>query len=456
MAQFARPTVSRDAAEAAARCPLCKVHLDPAVAVRYDPDHVSFKAVEALERTTAEVAKSFSSASAAALELPGNGRTVPWRIIEACQSKRRDDREYKGYYWRFLGCKDRILRVGEAVNQGIAIEQLDPETLEVIATFPSARKAKEKTGVDRGTIRRVLDRRGKATAAGGFFWRFQGDTHGPWPDPEPTNVKPVEQLDFETGDVLNSFVSIAEAKRAIGMKPNRACIRDVCDGKGRATAGGYFWRWKGSQNLPNHIMGVEKIVQIRKTKNGKVVKEFRTSREAQAYFGHQCCWSTVCRYCREKGYYKGYYWQYRMLKEPKRAEEKLVGKRLRVRQPPGEAVEWLEGKIYSFDPETLQFEIRYDCGTTERSRLRDLQYELKNDQGQKPVEQLDLRLRKSSLVTIPSQQLPLALVLEPVQRVLRQFARVDTVPHVGIFDATKDQMLCRRNLRANGEWNNFA
>jgi len=375
-----------------ASCPLCKIAILGSKGVKYDPSYVSFKAVEALKRTTAEVAHTFSSASAASLQSSMGGLVLPSCIVKACQSKQRDSRQYHGFYWRFQGCKDRILRVGESNKDGIAIEQVDPETGKIIETFSSTRKAFEMTNVSRCVIKRVLERRGKATT-GGFFWRFQGETHGPWPDPEPTNLNPVEQLDFETGDFLNSFESIAEAKRAFGMRPNSGCIRDVCVGKGRATAQGYFWRWKGSQALPNHMMGVQKIVQIRKTKTGKVVKEFRTSRDAQAYFGHPCCWSTLCRYCREKGYYNKYYWQYRVLKEPKSAEEEMVGKRLRVQQP-GNRDEWLEGKVEDFHSETGKHEILFDNGTMEQHKLEDIRYEWKNDQGQKPVEQLDLKTEK--------------------------------------------------------------
>lgn len=365
-------------------CPLCKVAVT-AELVKYDPGHVSFKAVQALDRATAEVVMTFSSASAASLESCGR---VPNILVTACQSKGRDDRECNGFYWRFQGSKARILRAGEAVNAGIPIEQVDLGTGEVVETFASSRKAFEKTKVSRCSIKRVLERRGKASA-GGYFWRFQGETHTPWRDPARANLNPVEQLDFETGDFLKSYVSIAEAKRAMGVRPNAGCIGDVCDGRGRATAYGYFWRWKGSQQLPNHMTGVQKIVQILRSENGEVIKEFRTSREAQAYLGHQCCWSTVCRYCREKGFFRGYYWQYRLLREPKRAEEVMVGKRLRVQQLGN--IEWLEGKIDAFYYETGEHTILYDNGSVERRKLEDTQYEWKNDQGQKPVEQLGLK-----------------------------------------------------------------
>ena len=366
-------------------CPLCKAHIS-GDRTKYDPDHASFKAVEALDRKTGDVVKSFSTASASSLKY---SRLVPSRIIEACQSKRRDDREHRGYYWRFQGSKDRILRVGEGVKDGIPIEQVSLETGEIIQIFASTRKADEKTGIGRGVIRRVLNKRGKADG-GGFFWRFQGETHGPWPDPKPTNLNPVEKLDFKTGDFLESYDSLADAKRAMGMQPNAHGIRKVCDGLGRATAKGFFWRWKGSKALPNHMMGAQKIIQIRTKKRGKVVKEFRNSKEAQLYFGYQCCWSTICRYCREKGFYNGYYWKYRMLTKRKSIDEEIIGRRLRVKQT-GNAHEWLEGKINAFDSDTGRHEILYDNGTIEHCKLSEIVYKWKNDQGQKAVEQLDLK-----------------------------------------------------------------
>lgn len=383
-------------AETARTCPLCMAAIDSLNQLtKYDAEHISFKAVEALHRTTAEVARTYTSAADAALELSkGRDRKLqPALILDACQAKRRDDREVLEYYWRFEGAKDRILRFGEGIKEGIAIEQVDLESGAIIKVFPSSRKATEKTGVSRCSIKRVLERRGKAHA-GGFFWRFQGETHGPWADPEPTNCNPVEQLDYETGDVLQSFNSVAEAKRAVGMKESASCIREVCDGLGRGTAKGYFWRWKGSSAMPNHLMGKEKVIQIRRTRGGPVFKEFRASRDAQAYFGHQCCWSTFCRYCREKGFYMGYYWQYRFLKERKSADEKVVRKRLRVQQQPkpgNDDGEWLEGKIQAYHLSTGEHEILYDCGTVSRHRLGDITFEWKNDQGQKPVEQLDLK-----------------------------------------------------------------
>ena len=84
----------------------------------------------------------------------------------------------------------------------------------------------------------------------------------------------------------------------------------------------------------------------------------------------------------------GYHWRYRVLRRPVSSDEALVGKRLRMKQGDGD---WLEGKIKSFRSDSGEHEIAFDCGKTERHCLENLEYEWKNDQGQKPIEQLDLQ-----------------------------------------------------------------
>jgi len=88
--------------EAVAVCPVCNAAVDDRLQ-KYKPDHKSFKAVEALLETTAEVAARYNSASAASLQSK-NGLS-PSRIIDACCSFRSDGctLTYQGYYWRFVG-----------------------------------------------------------------------------------------------------------------------------------------------------------------------------------------------------------------------------------------------------------------------------------------------------------------------------------------------------------------
>lgn len=60
----------------------------------------------------------------------------------------------------------------------------------------------------------------------------------------PSNIIPVEQLDKNTEEVINSFISASHAALAIiGDKAGCANILNVCKGK-RKTAYGYKWRFK--------------------------------------------------------------------------------------------------------------------------------------------------------------------------------------------------------------------
>lgn len=53
--------------------------------------------------------------------------------------------------------------------------------------------------------------------------------------------KPVQMIDIETNEVINTFASISEASRK--MKISIGNITAVCKGNGRKQAGGYFWRY---------------------------------------------------------------------------------------------------------------------------------------------------------------------------------------------------------------------
>jgi hypothetical protein len=342
---------------------------------------MSFRAVEKIHMYSGEVLDVFSSASVASRALKGSPQA--FRIVNACQSKRRDDREAGGFFWRFQGSKDRILVVGENINDGVPIEQINLETKRVMKLFSSSRLAAEQTGVSRCSIRRVLDRKGKANA-GGYFWRYAGEEHGPWKDPEPTNLNPVEKLCLQTGDVLEEFESLAAAKRAMNMAPNSGCIRDVCEGKGRKSSQGFFWRWTGSDKLPEDVVHSSKTVQMLRSKNGPVVKEFPSATLAAQKLGIDM--SGVARWCRNQSKERGFWWRYNITKLDISEEEKVVGKRLRVRHGPDNT--WYDGRVEKFDRESKKHVIVYDSGKTEKVILGQIVFELKSDQGQKPIEKL--------------------------------------------------------------------
>eukprot|EP00961_Rhodomonas_salina_P145416 1956914-Rhodomonas_salina.1 len=101
--------------------------------------------------------------------------------------------------------------------------------------FKSMREASAKTKVARVAIKMVCEGKGIDPDAGGFFWRgeptpfndgpscgftrvarFKGDPQLPWATRTNAQFKPVEQLSFETNEVIAEFVSVAEAKKIHG------------------------------------------------------------------------------------------------------------------------------------------------------------------------------------------------------------------------------------------------
>jgi hypothetical protein len=63
--------------------------------------------------------------------------------------------------------------------------------------------------------------------------------------------RPVLQIDIKTGETINEYPSIVEAAKAIGCK-NPSNIGGCCSGRyGRKTIGGYKWKYKESEVMPN-------------------------------------------------------------------------------------------------------------------------------------------------------------------------------------------------------------
>lgn len=63
--------------------------------------------------------------------------------------------------------------------------------------------------------------------------------------------KTVLQIDIKTNEVINEYPSIVEAAKAIGCK-NPSNIGGCCRGRyGRKTIGGYKWKYKESEVMPN-------------------------------------------------------------------------------------------------------------------------------------------------------------------------------------------------------------
>ena len=101
-----------------------------------------------------------------------------------------------------------------------AVEQLDPVSGEVIESFKSVSEASRETGILDSSISLAV--KGKTRHAGTYLWREKGDKaipslfEGP-PSPGTNNAIPIEQLDPLTGDVIQSFKTLREASRQIGI-----------------------------------------------------------------------------------------------------------------------------------------------------------------------------------------------------------------------------------------------
>ena len=111
------------------------------------------------------------------------------------------------------------------------------------------------------------------------------------------------QICVETGKVLAEFQSQTEAGKSVG---GSSSINSVCNGHCH-TAGGYFWRFKGSDRLPGEEhrrvyrkwlkqrrdqrsvrgprVGRTKTVEQVCKKTGAVVAEFESPAEAAGSFG---------------------------------------------------------------------------------------------------------------------------------------------------------------------------
>lgn len=192
---------------------------------------------------TGAVKAVFPSASSASRRFPA---TRANRILQICEGARKGLRSEGGFGWRFVGSSSVQLLYGERRCDGRAVEQLDLPTGQVMREFKSMREASAKTKVARVAIKMVCEGKGIDPDAGGFFWRFKGDPQLPWATRTNAQFKPVEQLSFETNEVIAEFVSVAEAKKIHGKGVS---IQQVCN-DGFVSAAGYFWRWKGSPNTP--------------------------------------------------------------------------------------------------------------------------------------------------------------------------------------------------------------
>lgn len=127
---------------------------------------------------------------------------------------------------------------------GKPMQQIDLGTLSVIQSFPSASNAAIKVFNDKSKSRNILaccEHRQKT--AYGYGWIYEGDKI-----PQNLSInekyKRVVQKDKDSKEILNIFVSGAEAARSIGKGNSAASvILKVCKNPQLKTAYGYIWEY---------------------------------------------------------------------------------------------------------------------------------------------------------------------------------------------------------------------
>jgi hypothetical protein len=251
------------------------------------------KTVEQMDLKTGNVIYEYPSIRVAS-RLSGVHSNTIHRVLQGVGNP-----DAGGYFWRFKG-DERHPGSNRKLESMRAVEQLCLETGNVLASYECSADAKRALDIpkDSKCIKSVCD--GKGYTAHGFFWRWRGACNLPRVYKRSTG-RPVEQLCIDSGKVLASFESQSDAKRAIGVPSDSSCIKSECDGKGY-TAHGYFWR-----NLPrtNRMgMGRKSVYLREESRVGPIVRLFESATEAGTALKFDI--SSVCRWCREKAFKKGF------------------------------------------------------------------------------------------------------------------------------------------------------
>ena len=219
--------------------------------------------------------------------------------IGKCCNDRKGNFSAGGFGWRFEGSKPQP-------GRRKPVQQLCLDTGAIIATFASMTEAAVANGIDSGSIGKCCNGCMGVLSAGGFGWRFQGSDRLP-SKPKLTLCKPVQQLCLETGAVIATFVSMTEAAEATGI--DKGSIGRCCnESKGSFSAGGFGWRFEGSDRLPSKPKwALCKPVQQLCLDTGAVIATHNSATEAAEAFGIDNSGISDCCHGR-RGSAGGYGW----------------------------------------------------------------------------------------------------------------------------------------------------
>lgn len=148
-----------------------------------------------------------------------------------------------------IGCHKstarNILRIFDIDHKEMGIEkpiqQINPITLEIIQTYNCITDAAIAMNVSHSAITKSLTDSNKTCA--GYYWQLvDAPRNFISKKPKMWQIK-VQQIDKETGEILNTFNSAADAAEFIGKdrKNGGSAISAVCNGK-KKSAFGYKWK----------------------------------------------------------------------------------------------------------------------------------------------------------------------------------------------------------------------
>lgn len=173
-----------------------------------------------------------------------------FEVIEKCEEEILFERE-QFYMDKFIsydreGGYNMLKVAGKTVNIPVPVIQLSLEG-EYVKSYPSIKEAKIELGLDMSdnNITNTLHERQKT--AHGYRWiyyieeTFREDIQK-YIDNKIIKSHILEQIDIETGEVLNKFNQISEAEVFLEKEIGNSTIRSCLNGK-YSHSHGYRWRW---------------------------------------------------------------------------------------------------------------------------------------------------------------------------------------------------------------------
>lgn len=122
------------------------------------------------------------------------------------------------------------------------VDQIDPNTLEILHTYNSINEAGRALGVDRTAILFAIT--GKHNSSCNYFWQYSDEPRdfSNFAQPKKWKVS-VAQIDRQTNEIIQIFESASAAAEALGKdrKNGGSQITAVCNGR-KKSAYGYIWQ----------------------------------------------------------------------------------------------------------------------------------------------------------------------------------------------------------------------